>query len=190
VPDTIDELRDLVKGSVPFALMFAMVCYIWWEHNKFFRRYGLQDAWTAFLNCVLLFLVLFYVYPLKFLTLNLVGGKQVRSDAGGWQFVMLVYSTGAALVFAMFVLLYLYAWRRRTALELDASELLTLRFNLQAHLISTGLAIASIGLALVVSEEMMWLPGVWYGLMGPLHGINGYMAGRAQEKLKLAGSAG
>ena len=71
VPDTIDELEVLVRGSLPFALMFAMVCYIWWEHNKFFRRYGLQDAWTAFLNCVLLFVVLFYVYPLKFLTVSL-----------------------------------------------------------------------------------------------------------------------
>ena len=50
-----------------------------------------------------------------------------------------------------------------TALQLDATERVTLRFSLQAHLISTGLAIVSIGLALVVSEEMMWLPGVWYG---------------------------
>ncbi len=24
--------------------MFAMVCYIWWEHHKFFRQHGLQDA--------------------------------------------------------------------------------------------------------------------------------------------------
>ena len=50
-----------------------MVSWIWHQHNLFFRRYGLQDAWTTFLNCVLLFVVLFYVFPLKFLTLTLVG---------------------------------------------------------------------------------------------------------------------
>ena len=100
---------------MPFALMFAMVCYIWWEHNKFFRRYGLQDAWTAFLNCVLLFVVLFYVYPLKFLTMNIVGRCSGCPAPDPWRmaFVMLVYSTGVALMFGMFVLLYVHAWRQR-----------------------------------------------------------------------------
>src|SRR5262249_7398500 len=73
VPKSMKELETLARGFIPFALMFAMVCYVWWEHNKFFRRYGLQDAWTAFLNCLLLFVVLFYVYPLKFLTTWLLG---------------------------------------------------------------------------------------------------------------------
>ncbi len=73
VPRTSDALAELIRGSVPFAVTFAMVCYIWWEHNKFFRRYGLQDAWTAFLNSTLLFVVLFYVYPLKFLSTALLG---------------------------------------------------------------------------------------------------------------------
>ena len=72
-------------GFVPFALMFAMVCWIWYEHNLFFRRYGLQDPWTVFLNCVLLFVVLFYVYPLKFLTT--ASGRRVqrrpRDEHGG-----------------------------------------------------------------------------------------------------------
>ncbi len=67
------DLRALVRGSLPFALMFAMVRWIWWEHNKFFRRYGLQDAWTAFLNAALLFVVLFYLYPLKYFTTSLLG---------------------------------------------------------------------------------------------------------------------
>jgi uncharacterized membrane protein len=70
-PRTNEQLWQLVGGLLPFALMFAMVCWIWYEHNIFFRRYGLQDPWTVFLNSVLLFVVLFYVYPLKFLTMGL-----------------------------------------------------------------------------------------------------------------------
>ena len=125
VPRTSDALVELVRGSVPFAITFAMVCYIWWEHNQFFRLYGLQDAWTAFLNSVLLFVVLFYVYPLKFLATALlsplVGGARV---VGEWdsRFVMLTYSTGVALIFGTFVMLYSHAWRRRHALELDPSD--------------------------------------------------------------------
>ena len=72
-PNDFADLKTQMAGFVPFALMFAMVCWIWYEHNVFFRRYGLQDAWTVFLNAVLLFVVLFYVYPLRFLTTALVG---------------------------------------------------------------------------------------------------------------------
>ena len=66
VPNSFDELLKDMQGLVGFALMFAMVCWIWYEHNVFFRSYGLDDPWTVFLNCVLLFVVLFYVYPLKY----------------------------------------------------------------------------------------------------------------------------
>ena len=83
VPKDTDGLRALVRGSVPFAVTFAMICYIWWEHNKFFRRYGLQDAWTAFLNCLLLFVVVFYVYPLKYLANVLMGPGRMPSDWDG-----------------------------------------------------------------------------------------------------------
>jgi hypothetical protein len=62
-PNDFQALRQMVTSFLPFALMFAMVCWIWYEHNLFFRRYGMQDAWTVFLNCILLFVVLFYVYP-------------------------------------------------------------------------------------------------------------------------------
>lgn len=44
-----------------------MLVWIWFEQHKFFRRYGLQDGTTVTLNVILLFVVLFYVYPLKFL---------------------------------------------------------------------------------------------------------------------------
>src|SRR6185295_14776646 len=67
VPHSYDKLMELMKGFPAFACSFALLIWIWSEHNTFFRRYGLQDAWTITLNAVLLFLVLFYVYPLKFM---------------------------------------------------------------------------------------------------------------------------
>jgi uncharacterized membrane protein len=185
VPKTVEELRVLVRGSIPFALMFSMVCYIWWEHNKFFRRYGLQDAWTAFVNSVLLFVVLFYVYPLKFLTMNVMGlGDPNSGFAAHPQFVMLMYSAGVTLVFGTMTVLYVHAWRQRQVLQLDPADLVTLRFGLRAQLISTGIALVSIALTLVLSPRMIWLAGMWFGVMGPLHAWNGYLAGAAHAKLK------
>ena len=51
-----------------FALSFAMLVFLWAVHNGFFRRYGLNDTYTVLVNSVFLFLVLFYVYPLKFMS--------------------------------------------------------------------------------------------------------------------------
>lgn len=185
-PRTGEELRVLVRGSVPFALTFAMVCYLWWEHNRFFRQYGLQDAWTAFLNSALLFVVLFYVYPLKFLTTALLGPILGLPGSGGLddgRFVMVVYSGGIVVIFGVFVALYRHAWRHRAQLELTPAQEVTLRFKTRAHLISMTLGVVSVGLALVIADRWMWLPGVLYGLMGPLHGWNGYRAARAHAQV-------
>jgi uncharacterized membrane protein len=192
VPRKSDGLETLVRGSVPFAATFAMICYIWWEHNKFFRRYGLQDAWTAFLNSVLLFVVLFYVYPLKFLATAVLGGLAGLDTVpriGNGRFVMLTYSIGVLAIFGLFVLLDRHAWRRRAPLELTPFELVQLRFSTRSHVISAGLAVVSILLALVLPMGWMWVPGVLYGLMGPLHTWNGFSMHRAITALETPAPA-
>jgi uncharacterized membrane protein len=113
-PRDFAHLRAQMAGFVPFALMFAMVCWIWYEHNVFFRRYGLQGPWTVFLNCVLLFVVLFYVYPLKFLTIALVGRMLGVVDApdianSDWPVLMVLYSSGVLVIFTVFLLLHWHA---------------------------------------------------------------------------------
>src|SRR5215212_3401132 len=67
VPRTFEELLATMRGFFAFAICFALLLSVWYEHYKFFRRYGLRDVPTIWLNSALLFLVLFYVYPLKFL---------------------------------------------------------------------------------------------------------------------------
>ena len=189
IPKDFAELRKQMAGFVPFALMFAMVCWIWYEHNVFFRRYGLQGPWTVFLNCLLLFVVLFYVYPLKFLTTAIVGGILGRSDTpriadADWPLLMLLYSSGVLVIFTVFVLLHWHAWRQRHALDLDELERLQLRYGARSHALSAGLAVVSLVL-LTLPIGTMW-SGMVYCLMGPIHGWNGYKYGRASERLKAA----
>src|SRR6266487_3191733 len=78
----IEGLSDAV-----FAFSFALLFIIWFKQYKFFRRYGLQDNLTVSLNGALLFVVLFYVYPLKFLFSYLInvltgGHGEVRLPNG------------------------------------------------------------------------------------------------------------
>jgi len=188
-PKDLAALRNLVGSFLPFGLTFAMVSWIWYQHNLFFRRYGLQDAWTAFLNCVLLFVVLFYVFPLKFLTLALVGPLTMGRDAVPTitnlegPMVMTLYSTGVLVIFSIFVLLHIHAWRHRHALELTPLDEVVLFYSKRAHFLSAGLAVASLALVWLLPAQTAW-SGLIYALMGPLHGWNGYRSGVAQADIR------
>jgi uncharacterized membrane protein len=67
VPRTSGELLDTMRGFGSFLITFAILFSIWYRQFIFFRRYGLEDRTTVALNGVLIVVVLFFVYPLKFI---------------------------------------------------------------------------------------------------------------------------
>src|ERR1043166_7723219 len=73
VPKTFGELMEAMRGFGAFAICFTLLIVVWYNQYKFFRRYALQDNYTIVLNSALLFVVLFYVYPLKFVFTFLIG---------------------------------------------------------------------------------------------------------------------
>src|SRR3954463_2638236 len=73
VPHTSAELLATMRGFGAFVVTFFMLASLWYSQFTFFRRYGLEDRATVVLNLALIFMVLFFVYPLKFL-FNLILG--------------------------------------------------------------------------------------------------------------------
>ena len=73
VPATYDDLVAAFRGLPVFAITFALLLLVWHEHHTFFRQFGLQDGVTIWLNGLLLFVVMVYIYPLKFLFVMLAG---------------------------------------------------------------------------------------------------------------------
>lgn len=196
VPRTYPELIQSLRGFVGFGLSFAVLLMMWVAHNGFFRRYGLQDGWTVAINSVLLFLILFYVYPLKFLFTSLVGrflgidsGGRIRSVAE-LRSVMLIYGLGFVAVFACLVLLYLHAWRRRDELDLDELEQHEARLWTRHYLIYVGVGLLSVLLAWLDVGVFYGLPGMVFFLLGPLCWWNGWLGERRQKELaqRLAGA--
>ncbi|PYL58797.1 MAG: DUF1211 domain-containing protein, partial [Verrucomicrobia bacterium] len=128
VPKSFDDLVATMRGFPAFALCFLLLALIWNGHYKFCRRYGLDDGTARFLTCVMLFLVLFYVYPLKFLfnfsiTGLLLGfGPPMSMTGSQFSTLLVIYGLGFAAVYAASALLYLHAWRLRDALELSDLE--------------------------------------------------------------------
>src|SRR6266446_5226467 len=128
VPKTFADLVGTMRGFPAFALCFLFLALIWNGHYRYCRRYGLDDGMARFLTCVMLFLVLFYVYPLKFLfNLSITGllfgaGPRVSMTGSQLSILLVIYGLGFAAVYGAMTLLYLHAWRLREALELNALE--------------------------------------------------------------------
>ncbi len=188
VPDSFAGLVENMADFPAFALTFAVLVWFWVEHYLFFRRYGLRDAYSIFLNGILLLLVLFYVYPLKFLTGSLVKtvfgfGSGLGMDEGAFgKELMLFYSGGYRAVFVVFALLYRHAWKQRERLNLNAAEEVLTRGGLRSSLIHVAFGATSICLVLLLSGDLRALSGLIYFLIGPAMCVNGVMQGRGVTK--------
>ena len=67
-PSSFEQIKRFVYDLIPFFICIILIIVIWHEHYVFFFRYGLRNGKIILLNTLFLSLVLFYVYPLKFLT--------------------------------------------------------------------------------------------------------------------------
>ncbi len=186
-PKSMAELERVARGFVPVALMFAMVCWIWYEHNVFFRRFGLQDGWTVVLNSALLFVVLFYVYPLKFLTTSMLGptfgaSAATPATASDARVLMLLYSGGLVLIFVTLAGLYRHAWNLRKEIGLTPQETLVARFKVRGHLWVAAIGVTSMALVLI-DGRLAFEAGLIYFLIGPAQAWNGARHRRAQRRL-------
>ena len=194
VPRTFEELLVVMRGFFAFAICFAVLIGIWHEHYVFFRRYGFQDGPTIWLNAALLFVVLFYVYPLKFLftlvvnqlILHVPAAEGVRVEPAEARTLFVVYGAGVIAVFSMLALLYVHAYRRRGPLGLDRLETFDTRSSITRNLLAAGVGAVSILVALAVPERMIGLAGYAYFLFGPVFGFHGAAAGARRRKIVAA----
>lgn len=184
VPDSFAELEAVLGGFVAFAASFAVLYWIWYEHQRFFRRHALADGRTILLNALLLFVVLFYVYPLKFMFTFLsvlffrLGGERMAITLEQSRMLLVVYGLGFAAVFAIFALMYRHAGRLAGPLGLSAAALRQTDAIARAHALSMSVGLISVGLSWVLPLELVGFAGFFYALLGPLHALNGYWAGR------------
>lgn len=185
-PETFRDLEVAMKGLVPFAASFAIVAYVWVEHWVFSRRYDLQDGTTQVLNLVLLFLLLFYAYPLKFLfTLvsvvmfgpigSTTHASLMQGFGGAADGVELFafYGSGYGLMFLVLGTMYWRALRLASHLQLDRGERFLTRSAILQCLLQAAVAVLSIVLAWTGLGLEVGLPGWIYGCLGPLMALHG-----------------
>lgn len=195
VPRSYDELMDAMYGFGSFACCFALLVWIWFQHAEFFKKYPLEDPLTVAINSALLFVVMFYVYPLKFMfdsmfALFVPAPKTMKPVAGMqlWQLAnaSAVYGLGFLLLFLLFALLCHRAYRLRDRLALDAGEVYDLRTEIGHHLISAGIGGLALVYALVAPLGVVFVSPMLFALMGPGHYWWGTRRSRRRPKQQPA----
>lgn len=190
VPKTFSDLLATMRGFFAFGLCFLMLLYIWHIHYIFFRRYGLKDTYTITLNAFLLFVILFYIYPLKFLftfVINNIMGFPMETDPllpGQGVQMMLIYNSGYFAVMLIFSLLFYHAYRMRNDLRLNELEIFDTRISLNQMILQGSFAIVSTGIVMYGGDAETAMAGWIYAFIGPVLGVHGFIMGRRREKLQ------
>ena len=201
VPRTFADLLSVMKGFVAFGLCFAILTWLWYHHYLFSRRYGLQTPYVIALNLLLLFVVLFYVYPLKFLFTLLVGGvsggrtapvpslEAMIADSQIPQ-LFLIYCAGSTAVFVILGLLYQHAWRVRDALQLDEMEQLRTAQTRLQHFCFAAVGVLVALAALLLPTRLAGQAGFLFFLNGVVGFVVPWIYGRRARAIQArTGSA-
>ena len=199
VPRTYADLLEVMRGFPAFALTFAALMVVWARHYYFFRHYGLEDNTTIVLNTMLLFVVLFYVYPLKFLCniwLSPLTGTPMRiTDAQGRMRLVMAYGDERGLMHIFgsgFVALYLvsgamfwHAWRMRAVLNLDAFELDHTLTSMVNQFLNVAIGLLSMAVASMLKPEHAGRAGYLYALMPVVLSVQGARRRRRVRALEV-----
>jgi uncharacterized membrane protein len=162
VPQTFRELMHIIQGFLPFLCTVGLVFLFWHQQYLYFRRYGLNDNTTIWLNALLLTIILFYIYPLKFLfslLFMIFSGVNLFPEAAEKGLVVLkaeempqlivLYSVGYTLIWTIFFILYVRAWWRRELLDLNTFEMLETRKQVRGARLNAIIGLVALGFALL-----------------------------------------
>lgn len=196
IPTSYAELLEALRGVPAFAFSAVLLMVFWSGHHTWSRRYRLDDAPTIVLSCLLVFTVLVYVYPLKFMSRAPTGWLGYVTGIGrGSGFatqiapteinrLFAVYGVGFVATCSAIVLLNLHAWRQRDGLALDALERFDTRAEIGAWLIVGSAGVLSVVLALATPPSFVGIPGWAYSPLAIVMPIYGTVTARRRRRLR------
>ncbi|MBS1774446.1 MAG: DUF1211 domain-containing protein [Bacteroidetes bacterium] len=149
VPHDYREFIHKMILFIPFGISFFIVFSIWYQQNVFFRRYGLHDIITIRLNAVLLFLVLAYMFPLKFLFSSMFS-TEMHLESGQTSTIFCLYAGGFACFYFLFAWMYQHAYNLKDKIRLTEIEIFQTKTHIYNYLIvacvsAFGVLLASFG---------------------------------------------
>ena len=201
IPDSIPKLLEALRDTPAFAACFAQVSIFWFEHMNWSRRYGLDDSGSVVLSLVLVFLVMVYIYPLKYMF-----GSLFAWITHGWlspgirihgieelRAMFVIYAIVFATMSIVMSFLYRQAWKQRDALGLSLEERVKTVRHIAGFWVTAGVAMISILVAFLMNiswpEWLAGAPGMVYALMFLNGPIPDWFARRARMRMQAEGVA-
>jgi uncharacterized membrane protein len=190
VPKSFEDLLTSMRGFFAFGISFTALILIWAEQHRFFRNYGMEDGWTIALNGALLFIVLFYTYPLKFL-FTLIFSDQIygpnkspmKITAHQIPTLMMIYALGFIAIYFVFFLLYFNAYKKSKTLGFTPLKKFDCKTDMYKEIIMVCTGICSLIFCLLLTVENSGLAGLIYLLLFPAFTIFYTFRIRIRKKL-------
>lgn len=155
-------MESKISSFISFGVSFFVLVMLWKVHYNFFRRTRYMDDWIIALNAIMLFVILYYVFPLKSLVNSFIGKEEITYEGLASLFQM--YSGGFLMIFLCLSLMYFRAYKKTKSID----EALLLLFYGRHFFIYVLVALLSVALSGFKIGLTFGLPGLIYLLLGPL----------------------
>jgi len=187
VPKSFSQILELTDELIAFAVTIIPLFIIWQQHRLFFRRYGLDDKTILIWNTALLFIVLIFIFPLKFLSLFLIrfivyvffGGENVFTtmiEGSQVPLLMVYYGIGALGILFVFSRFYKHALLMKNELSLSKYETNHTHYYKRLFIQLCFVPLTSITFVLVFMNINVtvasFVSGTLYSLTGVVFDIN------------------
>lgn len=182
VPKTFSRILELTDQMIAFAMTIIPLVIIWQQHRMFFRRYGLDDRTVLIWNTALLFIVLIFIFPLKFLSLFLVRFfsmfftetenifiTMIEGHQVPW--LMVYYGLGALGILFVFSRFYRHALNKKEFLELSLVEQNHIQYYKRLFFHLCFIPVISIVFVIIFMHVNVALASIISGMLYALTGI-------------------
>ncbi len=197
-PTNFEQIKRFAYELLPFLVCITLIMLIWHEHFQFYLRYGLRNSRMIVLNTLFLAIVLFYVYPLKFLTKIIIlfpiaymlGDQSLLNDlknmirAQDMGQLMIIYGFGAMCVFLVMRQMYCYALKKADQLGLSKLERFDTRTSIRTNFLMALVPMVSVVLSIIFLNS--WLAGPVAGFVYFLYTPIMITHGRRADKKRKA----
>lgn len=174
IPTSYEEVILAIRNIPAFVIAVAQLMWIWYTHNIWSRRFGLDTTYAVVLSVALLIVVLIYIYPMRIMAggmfawlssdylpsnFNAITMDQLRD-----MFIFL--SVGFICLSLVFVSMYRYAASEKEALRLTDYELYTTRTFQYMWIGAAIVGLLPVILAVVLPRQYVPYSGFAFALLG------------------------
>ncbi len=166
---TLEALLEFAKSFPALLLGIVFLLIIWDEHVSFSKVYSTQNQMVKILNVFFIALVIFYVYPLKFL-LNLItslffsNSNQIITESNEIPLLMIYYGLVIFFIYIVIYLFYLSVLKQKDRYSLTNYELLYTKFQAKRITIMYLVPLISIVVTTVFLKASVGLSALFGGI--------------------------